>query len=189
MSAIYNSDKIFLSEPNWKSYTRTPYTAMPAIIRGWLLDRGSLTRRLMELTKGEFRVEVLTQKIASPTLSEARKLKIPLRQKAFIRQVILHGCDVPLVYARSVIPVKTLTGQLKNLNTKPLGALLFKDAAMQRGSIEVGFTKANGYFQQELSNNSTVSVWGRRSLFYLDRKPLLVSELFMPEFNKTIASM
>jgi chorismate-pyruvate lyase len=34
-----------------------------------------------------------------------------------------------------------------------------------------------------------VSVWGRRSLFYLDRKPLLVSELFMPEFNKTIASM
>lgn len=139
----------------------------------------------MKLSRGEFKVEVLTQQMAVPMLSEIRALGIPLRQKALIRQVILYGCNIPLVYARSVIPVKTLTGRLKKLrklNNKPLGALLFRDVAMQRGDIEIGC------LHQELASNYDATVWGRRSLFYLDKKPLLVSELFIPGFNKKLLS-
>lgn len=191
MFAYHNPNQIFLSEPNWKSYVRAPYTATPTGLRSWLLDRGSLTQRLMKLSRGEFKVEVLTQQMASPMLSEIRALGMPLRQKALIRQVILYGCNIPLVYARSVIPVKTLTGRLKNLrklNNKPLGALLFRDIAMQRGDIEIGCLQNNGYLHQEFANNYDAAVWGRRSLFYLDKKPLLVSELFIPGFNKKLLS-
>ena len=185
MFAFHNPNQIFLSEPNWKSYVRAPYTAAPKGLRSWLLDRGSLTQRLIKLSRGEFKVEVLTRQMAFPVLSETRVLGMPLRQKALIRQVILYGCNIPLVYARSVIPVKTLTGRLKilrKLNNRPLGAFLFRDIAMQRGNIEIGC------LHQELANNYGAAVWGRRSLFYLDKKPLLVSELFIPGFDKKLLS-
>lgn len=187
MTAAQNSNQFFISEPNWQTYKRTPYTAVPPRMRGWLLDRGSLTQRLIDLSDGNFHVEILRQQIAYPTLSESRVLKLPLRQKAFIRQVALHSHGVPLVYARSVIPLKTLTGRLRslrNLKNKPLGALLFKDSAMKRGPIETGCTKSYAYASQEFFNKTVTTVWGRRSLFYLDKKPLLVSEQFMPDFDQ-----
>ena len=188
MTAAHNSNQFFISEPNWQTYKRTPYTAVPPRMRGWLLDKGSLTQRLIVLSNGNFRVEILRQQIAYPTLSEIRVLKIPLRQKAFIRQVALYGHGVPLVYARSVIPLKTLTGRLRslrNLKNTPLGALLFKDAAMKRGPIETGCTKSYADSNQEFFNETATTIWGRRSLFYLDKKPLLVSEQFMPDFDQT----
>ena len=59
---------------------------------------------------------------------------------------------------------------------------------MQRGDIEIGCLQNNGYLHQGFANNYDAAVWGRRSLFYLDKKPLLVSELFIPGFNKKLLS-
>ncbi len=73
------------------------------------------------------------------TLSEARVLGIPLREKVWIREVHLIGCGGPWVFARSLIPVSTLRGRqrrLRNLGNTPLGAVLFQDKSMRRGPIE-----------------------------------------------------
>lgn len=109
MTAAKKSKQIFIYEPNWQAYKRTPNIAFSENMRDWLLDRGSLTRRLIKLSGGNFHVKVLKQNISTPTLSETRTLKIPLRQKALIRQVFLYCRNEPLVYARSVIPLGTLT--------------------------------------------------------------------------------
>jgi chorismate--pyruvate lyase len=74
--------------------------------------------------------------------------------------------------ARTVIPHSTLTGaerQLLALNNKPLGEFLFSHKNMSRNSIQI----KRGRVDQNL-------IWGRRSIFKLNNKPLLVSEYFLP---------
>ncbi len=90
----------------------------------------------------------------------------------FVREVALCIRNQPVVLARSVIPRSTLTGaerQLLVLNTKPLGEFLFSHKHMSRSKIEV----KKGTVNQQ-------AVWGRRSIFKLNNKPLLVSEFFLP---------
>jgi chorismate lyase len=155
-------------------------------LRGWLLDRGSLTQRLIDASNDAFRVEVLNQRMALPLLSEARALGLPTHQRALVREVVLYGCDEPWVYARSIIPVKTLTGRLRSLrklDNRPLGALLFNDRSMQRGDIEIACMNTATHLQPSLPKNIEGTVWGRRSVFTLDQKPLLVSEMFLPGFK------
>ena len=186
MPALRYPNRKFHPEPSWRSYTRTPASTMPASLRGWLLDRGSLTQRLIDASGGEFRVEVLSQHMALPLLSEANALGLPTRQRAVVREVILYGGGEPWVYARSIIPVKTLTGRLRSLRTldnRPLGALLFNDKTMQRGDIEITCMNTESHLQPRLPQDIKGTIWGRRSVFYLDQKPLLVSEMFLPKFK------
>ena len=106
---------------------------------------------------------------------------------ALVREVLLFGRGVPWVYARSVIPMQTLTGRLRklrHLDSRPLGALLFSDPTMSREPLEWARISAH-------SSNSLTSklpecdqpIWGRRSVFRLSAKPLLVCEMFLPEFK------
>jgi len=186
LPALRYPNRKFHPEPSWRSYARTPVATTPTALRSWLLDRGSLTQRLIDASDGEFRVEVLNQCMELPLLSEARALGIPARQRALVREVILYGCNEPWVYARSIIPVKTLSGRLKSLRTldnRPLGALLFNDKTMQRGDIEIACMNTESHLQPNLPQNIKGTIWGRRSVFYLDQKPLLVSEMFLPGFK------
>ena len=99
-----------------------------------------------------------------------------------IREVRLCCGDVGWVYARTVIPFSTLTGAQRlyaNLGTRPLGAMLFADRTMQRDEVMV--TELS---EKELPASLTLPrdshVWGRRSVFRVGGKPLLVSEYFLP---------
>jgi len=152
--------------------------------RNWLADQGSLTKRLVAASKGGFSVRIIRQGYGRPIDHEARALGLPLRQQALIREVVLSGSRVPWVYARSVLPLATLTGRLRalgHLDNRPLGALLFADKTLRRGAIDIARIP-EGMIPEKLAQNAPW-LWGRRSLFYLDDKPLLVSEIFLPDFN------
>ncbi|WP_210397281.1 chorismate--pyruvate lyase family protein [Motiliproteus sediminis] len=158
----------------WRSYRRVPSTRLPRRWRGWLLDPGSLTQRLVDKSAGCFRVELQFQGWAKPTLSEARALKLDPRQQALVREVRLIGCEQDWVYARSIIPASTLTGpqrKLRQLGNQSLGSLLFNDPRMRRGPIETTELQLPGLGQRACA---------RRSVFLLGGKPLLVSEVFLP---------
>jgi chorismate--pyruvate lyase len=76
-----------------------------------------------------------------------------------------------------------MTGRLhslRHLDNRPLGALLFADPTMRRGAMEIGRIPAT---QVPGGQGGDARLWGRRSLFYLDGKPLLVSEIFLPGFK------
>ncbi|MEM7562645.1 MAG: chorismate lyase [Pseudomonadota bacterium] len=164
-------------------------TLEPDVI-SWLCDQGSLTRRLVERCGDQFSVRVLSQEWIQPAVDEARLLKVPLRQKAVLRQVqLLCGSQV-LVYARSIIPLATLQGphrRLKHLGTKPLGGYLFAQASLKREQQQLAtITRNNPLFEIALPGDkeNRPCIWGRRSLFTLSGKSLLVSEYFLPElFN------
>jgi chorismate--pyruvate lyase len=159
---------------------------VPAKWRPWLSDTGSLTQRLIEVCDGELSVQVLRQTLGVPRLSERRALRLPTRRLALIREVLLLGAGVPWVYARSIIPLSTLTGRLRrlrHLDNRPLGALLFSDPSMCREPVEVAcYNDPRAQLPARLAINQA-PLWGRRSVFRLDTKPLLVSEIFLPDFK------
>lgn len=171
---------------HWHSYRRTPLFATSSDLRSWLLDRGSLTERLIRASKGQFEVKILFQGMGAPRPSERRALDLPARQRALIREVVLLGNHQPWVYARSIIPMKTLTGRLRKLrklDNRPLGALLFNDPGMTRGPIEISNLPICEPWLSTIPDTYGNPAQGRRSLFWLDGKPLLVSEVFLTGFT------
>ncbi|NOX91333.1 MAG: chorismate lyase, partial [Gammaproteobacteria bacterium] len=158
----------------------------PAELLDWLLDPASLTRRLQQTCGDGFRVVPTEQYWQRPMLNEAQALGVLPHERCFVREVQLLCDDQPWVFARTVIPVRTLTGprrRLSRLGKRPLGAVLFADRSMVRSGIEIArlspeqplFARATAGLSQP-----PTSIWGRRSAFFLNHQPLLVSEIFLP---------
>jgi len=172
----------------WKPHSCYSGTAMPRALRAWLLDTASLTLRLQQLCPGRFRVRLLSQTWGKPFQDEVRVLGMKSGSRALIRQVQLLCGEEAWVYARTVMPVSSLCGRLQrlaHLGTRPLGGMLFADPGMRRGDVELArlvtgqVVHAAATFHLE---PRPAEIWGRRTVFRLAEKPLLVSEIFLPEF-------
>ena len=157
-------------------------------LKHWLQDRGSLTRSLQKKSGGVFSVTVLKQRWERPRLDEARALNIPPQQFALIREVILHGNNQPWVYARSVLPQRVLNGRLRflrKLGNKPLGALLFSNPSIKREPVVLQRV-AQSRLPVLLQQLGQPPLWGRYSIFRYGKNGILVSEVFLPAFVKSI---
>ena len=162
---------------------------MPENLGPWLIDNGSLTRKLVALSKDQFEVEVLRQEVATPDAAEANALKITQKTPVMIREVVLKGRGRPWVFARSILPMTTMTGRLAGLRTlsnQPLGELLFQDPSMTREPLEMACLPARILSVPAALAAGDEPLWARRSVFFLDQKPLLVSEVFLSEFKPEV---
>lgn len=157
----------------------------PPGVRRWLLDDGSLTERLTRASDNRFAVQLHSLHWQVPTASEARALALPARRRALIREVVLTCAGEPWVFARTVIPTTTLRGanrRLRFLGTRSLGAWLFREPSLVRGSFEIARLGPNGsVVPASLQEGQTL--WGRRSRFEVNGYPLLVAEIFLPLFR------
>lgn len=144
----------------------------PAGLPTWLDEPGSLTARLVALTRTDFRVQVLAEGWAHPTREERACLGLAGREYAWVREVMLMGDGQPWVQARSILPRSSLTGvgrRLTRLGNRSLGGLLFRDPALRRGAIHSARLSLAGD-----------TVWARRSKLMLHGHPVLVAEAFLP---------
>ena len=158
----------------------------PAALLPWLLHPGSLTAALKHLSDNQFHVQILSQRWQRPDLDERRALDLRDRSRALIREVLLCGRGRPWVYARSVLPLRSLQGKsryLRSLDSRPLGELLFSEPGISRGPIELNHLRRNPYCQLPELALETQNAWGRRSTFWLRDKPLLVAETFLSAFQ------
>ena len=158
----------------------------PERLLPWLLHPGSLTAALKYLSNGEFSVQILNQGWQQPRLEERRALNLRERSRALIREVLLFGNGQPWVYARSVLPERTLGGKsryLRSLDNRPLGELLFSQPDTRRGPIVLNQLRRNPQCQLPELDAFASEAWGRRSTFWLHDKPLLVAETFLSSFN------
>ena len=152
-------------------------TAMPANARDWLFDSGSLTARLKTLSEGKFAVEVVDESwLVFPELRfRSRFGPVAPGHRFWSRRVVLLGNGVPWVFANTLIPTHSLCGDLEQiirLGTRPLGEYLFSQPELSRSEIEI----------KEIAEQS----WGRRSWFFLNAKPVLVAEYFLPALLRQI---
>lgn len=173
------------SESNWQNYCHYINAQLPSSTKSWLLDSGSLTQRLIKASNNQFRVELISQSWQTPRLSEQILLGIPFREKAIVREVALLCMDQPWVFARSVIPASSMEGsirRLRKLKNRPLGEMLFKDPTMKRDAFQLAAIDGNSDQIPE-SLRQPIPLWGRRSKFKLGNNPLMVSEIFLPNFR------
>ncbi len=172
--------------PRWRTHRRWLRSGIPNALRSWLLDEGSLTDRLKRCCRGGFSVRVVDEGWRRPQLDEVRVLDMSVTSMAWVRQVQLLCHGKPWVFARTVVPATTLTGaqrQLACLGNRPLGAYLFADPGMQRSPVQLArIARGSALFEDAVRDLSRKppEIWGRRSVFRVGGKPLLVSEIFLP---------
>ena len=150
----------------------------PASVMSWLADSGSLTRRLQRY--GHFQVMPQYQEIATPRAEESYLLGSEIRERSLIREVLLCLDGTPVVFARSILPLASLTGAnrvLGHMAKRSLGAELFKAPKATREQV----WGAQLLLPASLSHlHHNELCWGRQSRFSKRGAPLLVSEIFLP---------
>ncbi|HRD65897.1 MAG TPA: chorismate lyase [Candidatus Competibacter sp.] len=172
---------------HWHSRSRPFLSDAPPGLNAWLLDRGSLTRRLRRICGDRFRVRVLFQGWAHPGRDEACALKLRPGVWTWTREVQLFCGEQPWVFARTLIPSQTLSGRgrrLTRLGARPLGEVLFADPNVWRGPVEIARIAASQLLHQRAFAGFAEppdAIWGRRSVFQIDGCPLLVCEIFLPD--------
>jgi chorismate--pyruvate lyase len=148
----------------------------------WLNHKESLTARLKQHC-AHFQVELLFEDAGQADEHEASLLALNLTDNFWTREVYLFGDGQPWVYARSLMPSDHSGEQLKQikqLKQKPLGEMLFSGNNL---TIESRFI-AEFPLTNTLNPNNRAdisSLWGRRTLFRVNRFPLIISEIFLPD--------
>ena len=177
----------FATPPRWYPSSQRFWGDLPSDLADWLLNHGSLTQRLRCACAGRFRVRVLRQGWSRPARDEARILGSRLDAWAWTREVQLLCNERPWVFARTLIPAHTLRGRgrrLTYLGTRPLGHALFADPDVRRGPVEIARIIAGQSLHQRVFAGCAEppdAIWGRRSVFWIGKCPLLVYEIFLPD--------
>ncbi len=155
------------------------------VYRNWLVDDGSLTRRL-QLRCRDFMVRPARLVNAKPQADEAQLLSCASRKRALLREVQLHCGGEPVVFAHSVLPFDSLRGAwqgLGRLGNKPLGGALFADSRVTRAPLQFKkLTKHHPLYLRATAHLQVLpdALWARRSVFRLHHAAILVTEVFLP---------
>jgi chorismate--pyruvate lyase len=233
---VSHAPSSYQREPRWVDWDLYPRWRVPAAVRDWLWERGSLTRRVIASCNGAFRVRLLRQSPDRPYESERHLLGMRWGEQAVVREVQLLCGGQPWVFARTLLPLGSLGGamrRLTRLGTRPLGEVLFTASDVERLGVQVAqlrpglglfatataqtgelrpglglfatataqtgelrpgpalFTTATGQtaeldpdyglFGAATHETSDIPrcLWGRRALYALAGKHLLVNEIFL----------
>lgn len=152
-----------------------------AHIASWLYDQDSLTQKLARFYS-DFQIKIRQQKTIYPT-TVPFSVFFSNETSIFVREVFLHCDGLPVVFAQTEIPLSTssqIEEKLTELGTESLGTILFENPNIKRGEIEIAQFSQNSQLVQSIEQDCSHSLWARRSLFYVNATPLLVSELFLP---------
>lgn len=161
---------------------------IPRSLRDWLSDHGSLTQRLKSRC-ASFRVVPLATGLARPNPDEYAVLGLVPGTRAYVREVMLLCDGVPVVFAHSVLPHSGLRGGwngITRLGSRSLGEALFSDHRIARQPLAYRQLRpSHPLFGSVIEQQAlaTGSLWARRSLFCLNRHPLLVTEVFLPALD------
>jgi len=156
-------DSIF-ARLTWQPEDAPEVQHIPFPIQHWLFEKGSLTARLKQRCH-QFEVKVRSEKWIEKTFENETAL---LSEGVYwCREVVLHGDGKPWVAARTLISKGLFTHyqSLSTLGDKPIGEWLFSLSA-QRVGIQWAKDPESG-------------LYARRSLFLVQKMPLLISELFL----------
>jgi len=173
----------------WTQWHTPQRRLMPAGLKSWLTDTGSLTRRLQSSNQHGFSVQLLGNHWIKALPDECLDMGIPFTQMAMQREVRLLDGDNANVYARTIIPLATyqvMKQRFSGLGNKSLGELLFTEPSVKRGPIEVACLKPGEWLYEMAlleEDYRTEELWARRSHFYIGGKVLLVNEIFLPTLD------
>ena len=160
-----------------QEHWRTAFVGRPptAILRDWLSEPASLTKRCQRLCRN-FRVRLISQ---------GRIADAAMKGPHWARDVLLECDGEPVIFAHttlSCMPRGRLACWLARLGERSLGALLFYYPGFSRGKIEYCRLDQRHSLYQRAAQVCRLPpwVWARRSGHFLNGQKVLVTELFLP---------
>jgi chorismate--pyruvate lyase len=176
---------LLAGQPAWQENRPGLRHTLPENVQTWVYETGSLTRRLRSCYGSSVAVNIVFHRWATPMLSERRLLAVPEHRYALVREVMLHANGKPLLLARTIIPEATLTGAHRNLShlgTRPLGEVIFSYPKLERLAMEVTLIPATSWSPSATDlAGINQAIWGRRTVYAIAGRSMLVSEFFLPE--------
>ena len=152
----------------WISFEKMTILLANENIKSWLIEKGPITKRIK--SKESFKLNLIKDEISAVDDSEKKFLE-ETSDNIKVREVILLGNNIPRVYAKSLIPIRTIENgfsRLGELGTKPLGDILFEKEI---------FKKTNVVYAQFQDQDSIF--WGRKTKYIVKNMPLSVMEVFL----------
>jgi len=181
---------LFKREPFWLENRQGLRNKLPDIVQSWTYESGSLTQRLRNVYGDAVAVKILLQRWHNPFLSERRLLKLPENRYSLTREVLLHVEGKPLILARTIIPTSTIKAaknNLSHLGNRPLGEIIFSYPKLERIAMDITLIDQSTWSQSAIAEAGIdQSIWGRRTVYAIAHKQMLVSEFFLPEIFKNI---
>ncbi|MGD8173953.1 chorismate lyase [Vibrio sp. TRT 21S02] len=141
------------------------------ISENWLLEQGSLSR-LLESHCHSLGVDLLHNKTVKAQKLNPEEVGLLSREDCLLRKVVLQGDHEPWVLGRTLIPQSSLQGQAFDLTKQgkiPLGLTVFSVDNVKRDALQVGVV-----------STAEGDLLARRSRLWMNDKPMLVAELFLP---------
>lgn len=175
--------------PRWYPQSLQSRMSLEKNLQNWLFDPSSLTAKLRQKCP-ELIVKVLSEKLEYPLPDERIRLNLNPKKKVWVRTVTLNCGEVPLVYARTVIPNFNAGNpwfSLKTLGHTPLGHVLFaKDFRnhYSRSNFECQNQRNNWpYLRKEgiFDHKAGKGLASRRCEFIKKGNSLLLTEVFLPD--------
>ncbi len=168
---------------HWQSGDAPGALPSSASLRNWLLERGSLTRRIRD-SSDRFALELLGEAL-EPADAEDLCLLECSDDRLHVRRVCLSGHGVRLVFASTLVPPATLARHpwLTQLGEQPLGEALADQAAVTRTPFEyTSIDERDPLFAAALEGTDIApeALWARRSRFLVGDDAILVYEVFLP---------
>jgi chorismate--pyruvate lyase len=181
---LANKSFLFKREPLWLENRSGTRHTLPENVQSWTYEPGSLTQRLRDYYGDAIGVKVLLQQWSTPFLSERRLLKLRENRYSLIREVLLHADGKPLILARTIIPAKTIKvakSNLAHLGSRPLGEVIFSYPKLERIEMDVTLIDQPTWTPSAIAEaNIDQPVWGRRTVYAIAHRQMLVSEFFLP---------
>jgi chorismate--pyruvate lyase len=181
---LANKSFLFKREPLWLENRSGTRHTLPENVQSWTYEPGSLTQRLRDYYGDAIGVKVLLQQWSTPFLSERRLLKLRENRYSLIREVLLHADGKPLILARTIIPAKTIKvakSNLAHLGSRPLGEVIFSYPKLERIEMDVTLIDQPTWTPSVVAEaNIDQPIWGRRTVYAIAHRQMLVSEFFLP---------
>ncbi|MGE0809292.1 MAG: chorismate lyase [Immundisolibacter sp.] len=168
---------------DWRPLGAAALRCLPAALRPWLADAGSLTAALRRALGGALDCTLLAHGWRAASEDEARYLGLTPGSRLFWRRVrFSHAGHAgrALLIGHTLAPPAVLAAcpRLRRLGHRPVGELLFADPAVRRERIELA----------EPGSATLLSVphalAARRALVPVSRGRLLVTEHFLPAMRR-----
>jgi chorismate--pyruvate lyase len=174
---------------NWQK-TYSALTNKPNIdyynLGCWLKNRKSLTNHLKDIA--DLRIDLITSKNKNFLLSEKYHFKSFRPESLYLREVLIYANDLPVMYARTVLPYRYLRGHwsgIKKLKSSPLSEVVYERPSIKRSTFSYAIPTTISVKKAIPCNALRADIAiARQSSFTYKKESILLSEFFFKALNK-----
>lgn len=182
--------KTIVRPASWQPKAAFETNTLSAQEYSWLMDTYVLTKGLGSIEAASCQLALLDERMATLSADETTAFSADVSGLAWVRQIehVVEGEAV--IYARTVVPLPTFEAfkaDFLSLGTQPIGErLLYDRETVSRDAFQYRIILANEWPYQRAFNTGDAppSLNARRSMFYMQGYPLLITEVFMSTLKR-----